>query len=138
MEQLHIDGWVSTHVSAILRITRLGFLCVLMILWLPATEAGAVDFHLQRWSQNPKCAVWDHQASELMAHRVAASSPVDVDLRQIGDAIFRMRRARRSCEVGLIELACQDYAAIMRHVPGISSEWLGYASVCAAAIASQQ
>jgi hypothetical protein len=126
MEQIHLDGWVSPRVSTILKIARLEFLCAFMVLCLPATEAGAVDFHLQRWSQNPKCALWDHQASELMARRVAASSPGDVDLRQIGDSIFRMRRARRSCEVGQIELACQGYAAIMRNVPGISGEWRGY------------
>ena len=41
-----------------------------------------------------------------------AQSTSDSDLRRINDSIFRMRRARRNCEAGWFELACQDYLAV--------------------------
>lgn len=77
------------------------------------------------------------QAGEAIVRRVTESKN-DVDLRQLGDAIFRMRRARRSCNIGLIRMACQDYIAIIHNVAGISSEWPGYASVCPFAIPDEQ
>jgi hypothetical protein len=94
------------------------------------------DSQFENWSLRPMCALWDGQASETITRRVHDSTG-DVDLRRLGDAIFRMRRARRSCDIGLIRMACQDYIAIMRDVPGISSEWMGSNVVCPFAIADE-
>ncbi|HEX2217100.1 MAG TPA: hypothetical protein VHG27_10485, partial [Xanthobacteraceae bacterium] len=41
----------------------------------------------------------------------------DADLRQIADAVFRIRRARRNCEAGWRTLACRDYRAVVRTAP---------------------
>ena len=56
------------------------------------------------------CLPW-HQAAGAAVSRLAQSTR-DADLRQIGDSVFRMRRARRNCEAGWLELACQDYYAV--------------------------
>jgi hypothetical protein len=61
------------------------------------------------------CAPWDDIAKEAIA-RVERSKQ-DTDLHQLDDMTFRMRRARRSCQMGLIAVACQDYRAIVRTVP---------------------
>ena len=90
---------------------------------------GHSDSAFQNWSLRPMCVLWDGQASKAMVLRVTESRD-DVDLRRVGDDIFRMRRARRSCDIGRIRMACQDYLAIIRNVGGISSEWQGSASVC--------
>lgn len=61
----------------------------------------------------PACAQWDGLARESIALRVQ-NGKRDVDLRQVGDAIFRLRRARRNCDAGWTMLACRDYLAVMR------------------------
>jgi hypothetical protein len=64
------------------------------------------------------CAGWDDAASEAIVQLVKAKR--DVDLRLVGDAVFRMRRARRNCHMGWARLACLDYQAIMRGAPGLA------------------
>ena len=68
-----------------------------------ATEAGLA----------PACVQWDDLARESIARRLQ-NGKRDVDLRQAGDAIFHLRRARRHCHAGWIRLACQDYLAVSR------------------------
>jgi hypothetical protein len=93
-------------------------------------EASASELLFQKWSLRPVCALWDRQAGEVIARRVNESHGV-ADLRQLGDAMFRVRRARRSCDIGWVQAACQDYSAVMRNIPGISAEWQGATTVCA-------
>ena len=66
------------------------------------------------------CAQWDASASEAIVRVVQNTQ--DADLRQIDDMIIRMRRARRSCQLGWVTLACQDYRSIVRSVPLIANE----------------
>ncbi len=71
------------------------------------------------------CMQW-HQAASAVVARMAESTR-DSDLRQVNDAIFRMRRARRNCEEGWFSLACQDYYWVVRNLPGhpeTNEEWL--------------
>jgi len=71
------------------------------------------------------CALW-HQAASAVVSRLAQST-LDSDLRQINDAIFRMRRGRKNCEGGWFSLACEDYYAVVRNLPdydGSSNESL--------------
>jgi hypothetical protein len=67
----------------------------------------------------PSCLQW-HQAASEVVSRLARSTS-DLDLRRANDAIFRMRRARRNCEEGWFTLACQDYYAIARSLPGFAT-----------------
>jgi hypothetical protein len=65
----------------------------------------------------PACAQWDRLARESIARRVQ-NGERDADLRQVGDAVFRLRRARRNCHAGWTALACQDYLAVARATSG--------------------
>ena len=61
------------------------------------------------------CMQW-HQAASAAVSRLAQST-LDSELRQINDAVFRMRRAHQNCEEGWLSLACYDYGAVVRGVP---------------------
>ena len=73
------------------------------------------------------CRAWDDSAGEVIAKLAQAHN---VDLRLVGDAIFRMRRARRSCGIGLIRLACVDYHAIIDGSPRLSDLSLPSSFLC--------
>lgn len=59
---------------------------------------------------------WRQSTSDVVSRLARSTS--DADLRQVSDAIFRMRRARRNCEAGWFGLTCQDYDAVARNRPG--------------------
>jgi hypothetical protein len=58
-----------------------------------------------------------HLAAGAVVARLLQSTR-DADLVQVNDSVFRMRRARRNCEVGWVTLACQDYHAVVAATPG--------------------
>ncbi len=68
------------------------------------TRAAAVPLHRI-------CRSWDGKAADSLARLVHGTS--DAALRQAGDALFRLRRARRNCREGWLALACQDYQAVI-------------------------
>jgi hypothetical protein len=63
------------------------------------------------------CLQWHRVAADAVSQ--LAQSTRDADLLQVGDSVFRMRRARRNCEAGWVTLACQDYHAVASGFPGI-------------------
>src|SRR5215204_1862315 len=66
-----------------------------------AAVLGVIPAHAGSAAEHvigPTCAKWDEVASEAIVHLVREKE--DAALRQVGDAIFRMRRARRSCQMG--------------------------------------
>ena len=63
------------------------------------------------------CVQW-HLAAGAVVSRLVQSTR-DVDLLQVSDSVFRMRRARRNCEAGWFVLACQDYHSVATGAPGI-------------------
>lgn len=78
-----------------------------------ATADGG-DAERQKFAR--ACMQW-HQAAGAAVSRLVQSAR-DADLVQVGDAVFRMRRARRNCDAGWITLACQDYHAVAAGTPG--------------------
>jgi hypothetical protein len=64
---------------------------------------------------NPACTRWDTMAADTVARLV--HEPADASLRQAGDALFRLRRARSNCRTGWLALSCRDYRAIARLRP---------------------
>jgi hypothetical protein len=57
-----------------------------------------------------RCEPWDDAASAAIARLVAVR---DVTAEAFfGDAVFRLRRARRNCRAGWIGLARRDYEAL--------------------------
>lgn len=72
---------------------------------------------------NAACAQWDEVASQAIAALLRDAN--DVDLRRASDAIFLLRRARRHCDAGWIQLACLDYRGILRrHAPALEAQLL--------------
>jgi len=129
----HVSLTADERITLAIWSRRILAICVAAIAVALAPNEGRGQ--TAQWQQTkesslrPLCAVWDQQASEAIARRVQDSKG-DADLRQLGDSIFRMRRARRTCEQGWVRIACQDYHAIMHNVGGVSAEWPGSASVC--------
>lgn len=103
---------------------------------LGGIAAVQADSPSEKWSLRPLCVLWDSQAGEAITRRVQDGTD-DFNLRRLGESIFRMRRARHSCKLGLIRMACQDYIAIIRDVPGISTDWTGSHVVCPLAMADE-
>jgi hypothetical protein len=64
---------------------------------------------------DPTCITWDTRASEAIVTFVQATK-YDINLKHVSDMIAQMRRARRTCQLGWLRLACQDYRIIVRGV----------------------
>jgi hypothetical protein len=99
-----------------------GALALSVALALPLLRGGEGDGRValaEGPSPGPSCGLWDDQVTAAIAARVRASRGDD-ELRQLADAIFRLRRARRNCAEGWVGIACRDYQAIMRAAPGPS------------------
>jgi hypothetical protein len=79
---------------------------VLLAVFLYQTTTRAAALPLHRI-----CRPWDEKAADALARLV--HEPGDASLRQAGDALFRLRRARRNCRAGWLAVACQDYQAIV-------------------------
>ena len=59
---------------------------------------------------DPACAVWDQTASAKVAELVG--DPSDVAQALLGDAVFKLKRARSHCRNGFTSLARLDYSAL--------------------------
>lgn len=57
-----------------------------------------------------RCEVWDRLASAAVSDLIADRDPL-VEQR-LGDAVFRLRRARKYCRQDLVGLARLDYEAL--------------------------
>src|SRR5688572_24923378 len=64
-------------------------------------------------SNDPSCTAWDTKASEAFAIFVQSSSH-DVDLTRVSYMIDKMRSARRNCQLGLPNPACENYRTVVR------------------------
>jgi hypothetical protein len=64
------------------------------------------------------CQAWDTAASSAVAGLLADTS--DAAARQLGDSLFRLRRARKNCRLGWVNLACQDYRALLGGSAGVA------------------
>ena len=96
-----------------------GALALSIALALPLLRDGKGDARVAlaaARSPGPSCGLWDEQVTAAIAERVQASRGDD-ELRQLADALFRLRRARRNCAEGWVGIACRDYQAIMRAAP---------------------
>jgi hypothetical protein len=94
-------------------------LIALAMIAISATNQRVDDMVLAAQVEKPmtlqSCARWHEAASEAVSQLTQTMR--DADLRQVGDSIFRMRRALRNCEMGWFKSACQDYHAVVKGVP---------------------
>jgi hypothetical protein len=77
------------------------FLAVLMLGEIPR-ETAMLD---------PRCDTWDETANAALGAAIAARNRIPDS--QLGDAVFRLRRARRNCKAGWLALAQSDYEALL-------------------------
>jgi len=80
---------------------------------------------------NPACTRWDVMAADTVARLV--HEPADASLRQAGDALFKLRRARSNCRTGWLALSCLDYRAIARLRPDPGQPIAQWQSPCSGA-----
>jgi hypothetical protein len=59
---------------------------------------------------DPRCETWDDAASAAIARLIASRDQTTEAF--FGDAVFRLRRARRNCRSGWVGLARFDYDAL--------------------------
>jgi hypothetical protein len=79
------------------------------------TGVASPDGDIEKQKLARTCLQW-HLAASAVVSRMLQSTR-DADLAQVGDAVFRMRRARRNCEAGWVTLACQDYHSVAAGIP---------------------
>lgn len=83
---------------------------------LPLMIIGAAFAIASAWSRatsnsfDQRCEAWDRAATAAVAALIAERHAV-AD-RQLGDAVFRLRRARNNCRYDFIGLARLDYRAL--------------------------
>ena len=86
--------------------------------------ATALLLYLNNWlfvaatsepARDPRCPAWDRETSIGIALLV----PVEGDLAEarLDEALHLLRRARKNCRAGRLDLAQQDYAALQRAHP---------------------
>jgi hypothetical protein len=80
------------------------------------------------------CLQWHMAASAVVSRQVQSAR--DVDLVMVTNAIDRMRRGRRNCELGALAEACEDYHAVASGLPGfaMSNELFACSRIAATAM----
>lgn len=116
--QVHVPLAAADRAAASPQPRRIFAICALGIAALIAHSTMVRPQHsgAEEQALAPSCTQWHQAASEAVSR--LAQSRRDPDLRRVNDAIFRMRRALRNCEEGWFRLACQDYYAVARGLPG--------------------
>jgi hypothetical protein len=61
------------------------------------------------------CASWDREASVGVALLVPRTTALDES--RLEDALFRLRRARKNCRAGWLDVARQDYLSLRDDFP---------------------
>ena len=106
------------------RFSRTAFVSLGVAFIAVVTAASVVEIGTRtgEGAINPICQPWDAAASSAVARLVADTS--DAAARQLADSMFRLRRARKNCRIGWVNLACQDYRALIGEAaaPGLATE----------------
>jgi hypothetical protein len=66
-------------------------------------------------ASQPDCAAWDRAASEGIA-TIISDNRAASELR-LDEALLQLRRARKNCRAGWVELAGHDYTSLHRTYP---------------------
>ena len=106
------------------RALALGAVIVASVIAYPMLQhalSGGTDVYAAERPRDPGCAHWDEAARDAIAGLIRAKP--DADLRMVGDAVFRMRRARRNCHMGWVRLACLDYYAVIHGQASRADVW---------------
>ena len=96
--------------------------------WLQRVISTDAEVFATERPYDAACAYWDDAARDSLASLVRGKH--DADLRMVGDAVFRMRRARRNCHMGWVNLACLDYYAVIHGEASRTDGWPPSSSQC--------
>ena len=91
---------------------------ILLVIGACGLAAGQFGLGARPVSLSPQCAAWDVAASTVLAGLIA--DPSENAEAQLGDAVFRLRRARRNCRHDWVGLARLDYDALIDGRYGLS------------------
>lgn len=83
-----------------LAVVAIGAACAIASIW-PRVPSGSFDL---------RCEGWDRTAAAAVVALITERDAM-VD-RQLGDVVFRLRRARKNCRHNLAALAWFDYQAL--------------------------
>ena len=75
-----------------------------------AVVAGGIEKPL-----DSVCASWDREASVGVA--LLVPNPTALGESHLDDALFRLRRARKNCRAGWLDIARQDYQSLRDDYP---------------------
>lgn len=118
-------------------VPRFGTLTLVAGLFLAGgSDANSEERVLQNWLRWPECVQWDDHASQAIVRKVTGRHG-GLDVQRLGEDLFRMRRARRNCDLGMVRAACEDYFAIVRDIGGASSDWHRSGEACPPALAEE-
>jgi hypothetical protein len=107
-DQLVVSAWSRRISGAVLTIL------VILVAWQMVSrhiDTGIAANASERPS-DPSCITWDARASEAIVSFVQGNKE-DINLKHISDMIAQMRKARRNCHLGWLNLACEDYRTIV-------------------------
>jgi hypothetical protein len=107
---------VPDRIRWTMRVLAIVAVPVLLALFVFGNDQRPDSTKIDKRAQARACIQW-HLAASMAVSRLVQSTR-EADLAQAGDALFRMRRARRNCDAGWVALACQDYHAIAAAMPG--------------------
>ena len=122
----------AEHTKWSRRVLAIWAVMVAIVIAFPLLQRAVssdADVYAAENPRDPACDRWDEAARDSLAALVRAKS--DSDLRQVGDAVFRMRRARRNCHMGWANLACLDYYAVIHGQASRVETWPASSSQCA-------
>lgn len=107
-DQLVVSTWTRRMGGAVMMILAI------LVAWQMFgryVDMGIAASASERLS-DPTCTGWDIRASEAIVS-VVQGSKRDIDLEHVSGMIAQMRKARRNCQLGWFNLACEDYRAIV-------------------------
>jgi hypothetical protein len=114
----------ATYASWSRRTLSICAVIIASVIAYPAIQralSGDADVYAAERPREPACAHWDDAARDAITGLIRGRQ--DADLRQVGDAVFRMRRARRNCHTGWVRLACLDYYAVIYGQASRTDSW---------------
>ena len=125
-----IPSSADDHAAIARRSSRMLTACGILMISILAllTLQRTSDGKTREQPRAMACARWDDMASEAIAV-LAQNKPL------LGEARFRLRRARSNCRAGWIGPACEDYRAIIEQAPERKMSWSADASSCASTLA---
>ena len=114
-DQLVVSTWSRRMGGAVMTIL------VILVAWQTVSRHTGIAANASERPSDPTCITWDARASEAIVSFVQENKQ-DIDLKHISDMVTQMRKARRNCHLGWLNLACEDYRTIVHGALGPRSD----------------